>query len=220
MRRISATALVALALTVSPAVAHADDTVVVAGTSFPDRTTYLTYFGCTDLYAEVSGPRVRVTRDEAAPAGRRAVELAVPAAGGATGAVSLVDSVGAAESTVAVRAPAGSQGVGYVWYVAPGLGPGEVWTGRADLAAAADGWQQVDAMAATYTWTRLLAATGEVLDEPGEATVAEFTAVHGDGPGYLLTGFGCDGQEFGIDRIEVGTPGSVTTYDLDRKSVV
>lgn len=215
MRRISAAALVALALTVAPTVAHADETVVVAGTGFPDRSTYLTYFGCSDLYADVPGPLVRVTRDEAAPAGRRAVQLAVPGVGGATGAVSLVDSVATATSTVSVRAPAGSQGVGYVWYVAPDLGPGEVWAGRADLVAGADGWQQVDAMAATYTWTRLLAATGEVLDEPGPATVAEFTADHGDGPGYLLTGFGCDGREFGIDRIAVGTPGSVTTYDLE-----
>lgn len=215
MRRISATGLVALALAVSPTVAHADETVDVAGTSFPDRSTYLTYFGCTDLYADAVGPRVRVIRDQAAPAGRRAVQLAVPGPGSATGPVSLVESVGTAASTVSVQATAGSLGVGYVWFVAPDLGPGEVWAGRTELVAGGDGWQQIDATTASYSWTRLVAATGEVLDEPGTATVADFTAEHGDGPGYLLTGFGCDGREFRIDRIEVGVPGSVTTYDLE-----
>ncbi|MGZ5399911.1 MAG: hypothetical protein ACXWDM_07840 [Nocardioides sp.] len=200
--------------------AHADETVVVHGTAFPSSSTYLTYFGCVDLFhADTRGPLVRVTRDAGAPLGSRAAGLEVPGAGTAVGSVSLVGSVADATSSMSVRAAAGSSGVAYVWYVAPGLKPGEVWSGRADLTAGADGWQQIDAAAASYTWTRVEAATGAVRKQAGVATMAGFAAEHGDGPGYLLSGLGCDGRGFGLDALRVGTPGAVTTYDLEGWSV-
>lgn len=200
--------------------AHADETVVVPGTAFPSSSTYLTYFGCVDLFhADTRGPRVRVTRDAAAPLGSRAAGLEVPGAGTAVGSVSLVDSVADATSSMAVRAAAGSSGVAYVWYVAPGLQPGEVWSGRADLTTAVDGWQEVDATATSYEWSRMEAATGAVREQAGAATIDAFAADHGDGPGYLLSGLGCDGRAFGIDALRVGAPGSVTTYDLEGWSV-
>lgn len=217
MRGIMVAGVVALGVGLWPAAAHADETVVVPGTSFPSSSTYLTYFGCTDLYqADTAGPQVRVHLDDTAPLGRRATSLTMPGTGTASGPVSLVDSVATATATVAVSAPAGSQGVGYVWYVSSELEPGQVWAGRADLTAAADGWQDVDATAATYAWTRYDAASGAVVGKPGPpATIADFAAAHGDGPGYVLSGFGCDGQAFAIDALRVGTPGSVTTYDLE-----
>jgi len=200
--------------------AHADETVVVPGTSFPSSSTYLTYFGCVDLFhADTRGPLVRVTRDDAAPLGSRAAGLEVPGAGTAVGSVSLVGSVADATSSMAVRAAAGSSGVAYVWYVAPGLQPGEVWSGRADLTATVDGWQQIDGAAASYEWSRLEAATGAVQEQAGAATIDDFAAVHGDGPGYLMAGLGCDGRPFGVDALRVGPPGSVTTYDLEGWSV-
>lgn len=200
--------------------AQADETVVVPGTVFPTSSTYLTYFGCVDLYhADTRGPLVRVTRDEAAPLGSRATGLELPSAGTAAGAVSLVDSIADATSAMAVRAAAGSTGVAYVWYVAPGMVPGEVWAGRADLTATVDGWQQLDAAAASYSWTRLEAATGAVREEAGVAGIDDFAAVHGDGPGYLMSGLGCDGRSFGVDALRVGAPGAVTTYDLEGWSV-
>jgi hypothetical protein len=200
--------------------AHADETVVVPGTAFPSASTYLTYFGCVDLYhADTRGPSVRVTRDGAAPVGRRAAELALPGAGTAAGSVSLVGSVAAATSTMAVRAAAGSSGVAYVWYLAPGMQPGEVWAGRADLTTTVDGWQQIDAAAASYDWSRLEAATGAVREHAGAATIDDFAGHHGDGPGYLMAGLGCDGRAFGVDALRVGPPGSVTTYDLEGWSV-
>lgn len=225
MRRFALATVLAVMMTAGSAFglassAHADATVVVPGTSFPTSSTYLTYFGCVDLFhADTRGPSVRVTRDPGAPMGRRAAGLELPGAGTAAGSISLVASVAEATNTMAVRAAAGSRGVAYVWYLAPDMIPGEVWSGRADLTTAADGWQQVDAAAATYTWTRLEAATGAVLESPGAATIDTFAAEHGDGPGYVMAGLGCDGRGFGVDAIQVGAPGSVTTYDLEGWSV-
>ncbi len=217
MRRIAmAAALLAGAVLGMPAAAHADDTVVVPGTAFPSSTTYLTYFGCVDLFhADTRGPLVRVTRDPAAPLGSRAASLELPGAGTAAGSVSLVASVAGATSSMSVRAAAGSSGVAYVWYLAPGMLPGEVWAGRADLTATADGWQQLDAAAASYDWSRVEAATGAVREHAGVAGIDDFTAEHGDGPGYLMAGLGCDGRAFGVDALRVGAPGAVTTYDLE-----
>lgn len=196
--------------------ALADDTVVVAGTTFPTSSTYLTYFGCADLYhADTRGPEVVTYLDAAAPAGRRAADLRMPGAGTASGPVSLVGSVAAATSALSVKAPAGSSGVAWVWYAAGDLDPGQVWAGRADLQAGAGGWQRVTPSQATYAWTRYDASSGTVVDQPGSATIADFTAVHGDGPGYLLAGFGCDGHDFSVDAISVGAPGSVRTFDLE-----
>lgn len=222
MRRFAITAALAVgsALALPVSAAQADDTVVVPGTSFPSSDTYLTYFGCVDLYhADTRGPQVRVTRDDAAPLGRRAAELGLPGAGTAVGSVSRVDSVAGTTASLAVRAAAGSTGVAYVWYVAPGMVPGEVWAGRAVLATAADGWQQIDSAAASYDWSRLEAATGAVREQGGSATIDDFASVHGDGPGYVMAGLGCDGRAFAIDAVRVGPPGSVTTYDLEGWSV-
>ena len=200
--------------------AHADETVVVPGTAFPSSSTYLTYFGCVDLFhADTRGPLVRVTRDDAAPLGRRATGLALPGAGTAAGSVSLVGSIADATSSMAVRAAAGSTGVAYVWYLSAGMQPGEVWAGRADLTATTDGWQQIDATAASYDWSRLEAATGAVREHAGTATIDDFAAAHGDGPGYLMSGLGCDGRAFDVDALRVGPPGAVTTYDLEGWSV-
>ena len=203
----------ALWSTLSPAAA--DDTVVVRGLAFPSADTHLTYFGCTDLFHRASAlPQVRIDQVEAPPTGLRSFGLQL-GAGTASGPVTLVDSVAA--TTVAgfsARADLGSTGVAYVWYVAPGIEPGQVWAGRADLAVG-PAWQYVDAAAATYTWRLLDAASGAVVRAGGSATIAGFTAENGDGPGYLLAGLGCDGSEFMIDAIRFGSPGAVTTYDLE-----
>ena len=47
---------------------------------------------------------------------------------------------------------------------------------------------------------------------PGAAaTPAEFVAAHGDGPGYVVTGFGCDGRAFNIDAVR----GVGQTWDFE-----
>jgi hypothetical protein len=196
--------------------AAADDTVPVHGLAFPTSDTYLTYFGCADLFHRDSAPpRVRIGQVEATPTGLRSFGLLMPGAGTASGPVTRVDSV--ASTTVAgfsARADLGSTGVAYVWYVSPGLDQGQVWAGRADLAVGPQ-WQYVDAAAATYNWTLYDAGNGNVVKAGGSATMAEFTSENGDGPGYLLSGLGCDGSEFVIDALRFGSPGAVTTYDLE-----
>ena len=196
--------------------AAADDTVVVPGLAFPTSATYLTYFGCADLFHRGSvPPQVRIGQAEATPAGLRSFGLQTAGAGTASGPVTLVDSVAA--TTVAgfsARADLGSTGVAYVWYVSPGLHRGQVWAGRADLSVGPQ-WQYVDAAAATYNWTLYDAASGNAVEPGGSATIAGFTAEHGDGPGYLLAGLGCDGAEYAIDALRFGSPGAVTTYDLE-----
>ena len=158
---------------------------------------------------------MRIGQVEATPTGLRSFGLLMPGAGTASGPVTLVDSVAA--TTVAgfsARADLGSTGAAYVWYVSPGIDRGQVWAGRADLAVGPQ-WQYVDAAAATYTWTLYDADNGNVVKPGGSATMADFTAENGDGPGYLLSGLGCDGAEFVIDALRFGSPGAVTTYDLE-----
>jgi hypothetical protein len=215
VRSVVVAGLLALGIGIAPAAAHADATVVVPGTAFPSSSTYLTYFGCADLYhADARGPEVRVSLDDGAPMGERATALALPGTGTASGPVSLVGSVATATSRLSVNSAGGASGVAYVWYVSSELDAGQVWAGRADLATGA-GWQQVDAAAASYRWTKYDTGTGRALKSLGAATIKAFSAAHGDGPGYLLSGFGCDGQAFEVDALQVGTPGSVVTYDLE-----
>jgi hypothetical protein len=220
MRRAVLVAAISAALCLPSSPASADETVTVPGLSFPSSDTYITYFGCTDLFHRGSTPPgVRIGQVEAAPTGLRSFGLLMPGTGTASGPVTLVDSVAA--TTVAgfsARADLGSTGVAYVWYVAPGLDQGQVWAGRADLAVGPQ-WQYVDAAAATYDWTLYDVGHGEAVRPGGSSTIAGFTARNGDGPGYLLSGLGCDGAEFVMDALRFGSPGSVTTYDLEGMTV-
>ena len=212
MRRAVAVLLMAL-LGLAPATAASgSDVVVVPGTSFPTGDTYLSWFGCAGLFGPAAaGPSPTVGVDAAAPLGSRATRLAMPATGQASGPVARVDSVGGAAWSMWVRPVSGGQGVAHVWYVSSELDEGEVWSGRADLAATAGQWQQVLPATARFSWTRVAAATGEVLEQAGTATLAGFTRARGDGPGYLLAGFGCDGEPFVLDAVATGA----TTYDLE-----
>lgn len=217
MRRVVALTAFVAALSAPTAPVFADDTVVVPGVAFPGAGTYLSSFGCGDLpQADTGSPQVRIGKGGTGPAaGSRSFWLRMPGPGSAAGPVHRVDSVAATTVTgFAARADQGSAGVAYVWFVAPGLEPGQAWAGRAPLSVG-PGWQQVETAGATYTWVLVDAASGQVLEDGGAATIAAFTAARGDGPGYLLAGFGCDGHEFALDALRVGSPGAVTTYDLE-----
>ena len=62
-----------------------------------------------------------------------------------------------------------------------------------------------------------MATRQRVADGPGvPTTVAGFAQAHGgDGPGVYTIGFGCDGTPFSMDVMRVGSPGAVTTYDIE-----
>lgn len=216
MRRGLVVAALTAALSTPVTAALADTTVTVPGASFPTSDTYLTYFGCVDLYhADTRGPQVRIGKGDGAPSGLRSLGVRMPGAATAAGPVRQVQSVaGTSVAGFSARAEQGATGVAWVWYAAPGLQPGQAWAGRAELSAGPV-WSYVDTRAATYSWTLYDAATGTVVEDGGSATIADFTAAHGDGPGYLLGGLGCDGHGFDLDAVRYGAPGAVTTYDLE-----
>ena len=223
MRRalIIVAGVVTAALLGAPA-AYADSTVVVRGLDFPAGLTQLSIAGCPGIFDRVAEPvPTCLSRGVDAPAGSRSLKYDL-AGGNAVGSQHAVASM--AETSVAglsVAAPQGSTGVAYAGYRAPeDWSTNLVWVGRADLHAAPGGWQQVDVTGLTYTWTQYdLAAQQPVAphgEAPAPATVPEFLAAHGgDGPGFYTVGFGCDGSPFKIDALRIGSPGAVTTYDLE-----
>ncbi|WP_372728663.1 hypothetical protein [Nocardioides sp.] len=231
------------AVLVSPVVpAHADESVVVRGSEFPATgLADLAVTGCSGLFDRVAEPiATYVTRTDAAPRGEHVYSLDL-AGGNAVGAQFAVGSVLA--TTVAglsLASPGGTTGVAYVGYQAPrDTGTDFFWVGRSALSAAPGGWRPVDVVDRSYTWTRYDLATGRraplpdaptppapqepgpmepspEVEAPETGTPAEFAAGRGgDGPGFFAVGFGCDGARFSLDALRVGSPGQVTTYDLE-----
>jgi hypothetical protein len=211
-------AVVAAVLPVSAA--RADSTVVVRGLGFAaGSSTSLAVVGCTGLYATSGEPvATYLSPSPGGPAGTRALKYDLDG-GSAVGSQHRVGSMAA--TTVAglsVTAPQGTSGVAYAGYQSPeDAGTTLVWIGRAPLAVGAGGWQQVEAPGLTYAWTKYDFATRQpVASGAGTGTVASFMAGHGgDGAGFYALGFGCDGNPFKIDALRTGSPGDVTTYDLE-----
>ncbi len=218
MRRLGVVLATAFAVTgLGQLPALADDTVTVHGIYFPDqRAAQLTLVGCESLYArstEFLQPYIsRNTR-----LGTRSLKYDL-AGGNAIGTLSYVDSM--ADTTVAglqYDSDPGAQGVAYAGFQRKDADGYELWIGRASLVSAG-GWQPVDATSLTYTWAEFdmqtSQPTGETATAP--ATVADFAEANGgDGAGFYMVGFGCDGSPFRMDGWRVGEPGSTTTYDLE-----
>ena len=227
MRRaliLAAGGIAAAVLHAAPA--NADDTVVVHGVGFPTGAlSGLGIIGCPGIFDRVAEPVTSYLSKEPAAVGARSLKYDL-AGGNAVGSQYAVTSMaGTTTAGLSVQADGGTAGVAYAGYRAPAdWSSNLIWIGRAELAAAPGGWQQVDVTGLSYTWTRYDLATeqpvppdpaGAAIDT-GPATVAAFTAAHGgDGPGFYTLGFGCDGQPFRIDALRVGSPGDVTTYDLE-----
>ncbi|HET9423501.1 MAG TPA: hypothetical protein VFO49_20355 [Nocardioides sp.] len=199
--------------------ALADDTVVVHGTAFPDaRAAQLTLVGCESLYqrsTELLQPYI--SRGPGRPAmGTRSLKYDL-AGGNAIGTLSYVDSMARTSAAgLQVYARPGAQGVAYAGYQSPDAEGYKLWIGRAPLSATGS-WQQIDATTLSYTWAeydmQTGAATGETADT---ATVTSFASDNGgDGAGFYMVGFGCDGVPFYMDAWRVGAPGTTTTYDLE-----
>ena len=218
MRRLGVVLATAFAVTgLGQLPALADDTVTVHGTDFPDqRAAQLTLVGCESLYqrsTEFLQPYIsRHTR-----LGTRSLKYDL-SGGNAIGTLSYVDSM--ADTSVAglqYYSRAGAQGVAYAGFQRQDADGYELWVGRAELVSGG-GWQPVDATSLTYTWAEfdMLTSqpTGATATAP--ATVADFAEDNGgDGAGFYMVGFGCDGSPFYMDGWRVGAPGSTTTYDLE-----
>ena len=192
--------------------AHADGASTLTGPSTGDPDVFLTYVGCGDLFGAASAPASRLNLGPyTAPLGRRSLGLVPRAAGTASGPFTRFGSLAAFDATVSVASTTGSQGVAYVMSITPDNVPGTAWQGRAPLSAPAGSWTTVSAAALSYDWTLVDLATLSPLTEPEAATTAAFAAAHGDGPGFAVTGFGCDGTSFNLDAIRA----SGSTFDFE-----
>ena len=212
----SATAI----LVACPAVA--DSQVTVRGVGFPEgRSVQLSMVGCSSLYDrtdETLAPFIG-RGPERAPLGARSLGYDLQG-GNAVGSLhyreSMLDTTSA---ELAVYAKDGAQGVAYAGYQEPADADTQfVWIGRASLSAPAGSWTRVQATDLTYTWTRYDTLTHQVIPTPAPApvaTVPQVTAARGDGAGFYTIGFGCDGARFSTDAWRIGSPGDVTTYDLE-----
>jgi hypothetical protein len=206
----------------SVAPAYADDTVTVQGTAFPDPArAQLSLVGCDDLFqrADESLRPMVGQGPGAAPSGSRSLGFDL-AGGNAVGALFTVDSMlSTSTASLAVNAGSRSTGVAYAGYQEPAdAGTTQLWLGRSELVTPGGAWQTVEATTRPYLWAKYDLASGQRLaDEPGvPTTVAAFVQAHGgDGPGVYTIGFGCDGNPFSMDVMRVGSPGAVTTYDIE-----
>ena len=206
---VAATALLSALGTVP---AHADGPRTLTGPSTGDADVFLTYVGCSDLFAPAAAPQSRINLGPyAAPLGRRSLGLVPPAPGSASGSFVRFGSLSAVDSSLSVASTSGSQGVSYVMSITASSPPGTAWQGRAALAAPAGSWTGVSAAALTYDWSLVDLGTLAPLSPAGSATPAAFAAEHGDGTGFVVTGFGCDGQAFNLDAVS----GSGSTFDFE-----
>jgi len=217
-----AAVLTAIGVAGTAAPSYADDTVTVSGTAFPDPArAALSLVGCADLYQRTDEPLLpTVGRGPGtAPAGTRSLGWDL-AGGNAVGALFPTASVlGTTTASLAVDAAGRATGVAYAGYQEPAdAGTTLLWLGRSELVTRGGAWQTFDAAARSYTWTKYDMTTRQpvVPATAAPATVPDFAAAHGgDGPGLYSIGFGCDGAPFWMDRLQVGQPGAVTTYDVE-----
>lgn len=209
---LTAVAATGLLAALGTAPAQADGARTLSGPSTGDADVFLTYVGCDNLFAPASAPQSRLNLGpHDAPLGRRSLGLVPAAPGTASGPFARFDSLAGFDSSVSVTSSAGSQGVSYVMSITPSSPPGTAWRGRAAVHAPAGAWTDVSAAALTYDWALVDLATLSPVDQAGSATPSAFAAAHGDGAGFVVTGFGCDGQSFNLDAVRA----SGSTFDFE-----
>ncbi|WP_210651990.1 hypothetical protein [Nocardioides sp. SYSU D00065] len=198
------------ALGASPA--QAQEARTVTGPATGDADVFLTYVSCDGLFDAGSAPQSRLNLGPyTAPLGRRSLGLVPSGSGTASGPYARFDSLAGVDSSLSVAATGGSQGVSLIMAVTPSNPPGTAWAGRASLSAPAGSWTQVSAASSTYDWSLVDLATRAPVARAGSATPAAFAAEHGDGEGFVVTGFGCDGQPFNLDAVRA----SGSTFDFE-----
>jgi hypothetical protein len=191
--------------------ASASGTSVRSGPGSPLDGMFLTYLGCDSFYGAAAPPGTRVNLGPGvAPLGRRSFGLVPAGPGTASGPYVPFLSLAGADASVAVSASAGTTGASYIWTTAPDAPSGHAWLGRAAASVPAGGWHTVDTGSLRYDWQLVDLVTGTAT-AGGTATPDEFVAAHGDGAGYVVTGFGCDGRAFNIDAVR----GAGQTWDFE-----
>jgi hypothetical protein len=211
---LAAVAATALTTTLGASPAAAGETRTLSGPATGDANAYLTFVRCDSLFGSpaATAPRSRINLGPySAPLGRRSLGLVPTAPGSAAGPYTSFGSLTGLDASLSVAATGGSQGVSWVVTVTPTSPRGTAWVGRAAVSVPAGSWNQVESSAHTYEWTLVDLASGAVLDRTAAGTPAAFAAAHGDGPGFAVTGFGCDGRPFNLDAVRA----SGTTFDFE-----
>ena len=182
--------------------AHAADSGQVrtlAGPETSNADLHLTYVSCDSFFTPGVAPQSRLNLGPfTAPLGRRSLGLVPAGPGTATGPFARFDSLSGLDASVAVT---GSSGVSYVWTVTSDTPAGATWSGRAVVTPAAGAWTRVDAASLSYEWTLVDLASRASLGAGEKATPGQFAVTHGDGAGFVVTGFGCDGASFNLDAV-------------------
>ena len=192
--------------------AQADGARTLTGPSTGDADVFLTYVGCGGLFTPGTAPQSRLNLGPyAAPLGRRSLGLVPAASGTASGPFSRFGSLASLDATLSVASTSGSDGVSHVMTITPSNAPGTAWSGRAALTVAPGAWKSVSAAALTYDWTLIDLTTLRPVEQAGAATPSAFAAEHGDGSGFVVTGFGCDGRPFNLDAVSA----SGSTFDFE-----
>jgi hypothetical protein len=188
--------------------AQADDTAVAPGgvttMTGPGSALdgmYLTYVGCDVIDGATNAPGTRINRGPGvAPLGSRSFGLVPSAPGTASGPTISFLSLGTLGAAVDVRAESGTTGVSYIWTTALDAPAGHSWRGRAALSVPPATWQHVDVANVPFDWQMIDLTTGMAMAVE-TSTPAEFAVRHGDGAGFVVTGFGCDGNAFNLDAV-------------------
>lgn len=206
---VAATTLLTAAGTVP---AQADGARTLTGPTTGDPDVFLTYVSCSDVFASGTAPQSRLNLGPYdAPLGRRSLGLVPSAPGTASGPFARFESLSSFDSSLSVAATSGSQGVSYVVSITPSNPPGTAWSGRAALTVPAGSWTHVSAAALTYDWTMIDLRTFAPVGQAGAATPEAFAREHGDGAGFAVTGFGCNGRAFNLDAVSA----SGSTFDFE-----
>jgi hypothetical protein len=210
--RIGLAALVVLGSAGAAVPAWSGESRTVSGPGTGSNDMFVTYVGCAGFFGPSTAPRSRINLGpQTAPVGRRSLGLIPQGTGTASGPYATFTSLTTLDASVAATAAAGTTGVSYVWTITPDTLPGTAWHGRADTAVPAGGWHDVRAADLTYTWSLVDLGTHRPVADGGRGTPAQFAAAHGDGHGYVVTGFGCDGRAVNIDAVRSGG----TTWDFE-----
>lgn len=187
--------------------AAADDTAsrsTMAGPGSELDGMYLTYAGCEEMTAPGAAPGTRINLGPGtAPLGRRSFGIVPRGTGTASGPTHAFLSLAALGGALDVRSEAGTTGASYIWVTSLDAPPGQAWRGRAALSVGPATWQHVDLATVPYDWQLIDLTTGAVAASE-TSTPTDFVGRHGDGAGYVLTGFGCDGNAFNLDAVRAG----------------
>lgn len=184
--------------------AHADDaapvtTMTRAGTALDGM--YVSYVGCDAVDGPAVAPATRINLGpDVAPLGRRSFGLVPAGVGTASGPTISFLSLAGLGAGLDVRSEKGTSGASYIWVTALDAPAGFVWRGRAVLDVPPATWQHVDTAAVTYEWELIDPALGMAVAVE-TSTPGVLAERHGDGAGFVMTGFGCDGHAFNIDAV-------------------